>query len=71
MIRMTRGVLGFCWVWIAFLAWSGLSAAAEPSIAESRKPQIPELKIETYTPSPGPQDTGRLGECLVQGRLKG
>jgi zinc protease len=53
MIRMTCGVVGVGLAWIAFLAWSGLSAAAEPARAELRRPQIPELKIETYTLSNG------------------
>ena len=49
MRRMTRGVLGCGLAWVVFLAWSAASAAAEPARAESRKPQIPELKVETYT----------------------
>ena len=48
MIWMTRGVLGFTLVWLVFLASSGRSASAEPARVEARKPQIPELKIETY-----------------------
>ena len=49
MIGITRGVIGFCLAWVIFFAWSGATSAAAPSVAESRKPQIPELKIETYT----------------------
>ena len=48
MIWMTRGVLGFSLVWLVLLASSGPSASREPERVEARKPQIPELKIETY-----------------------
>jgi zinc protease len=48
MRRMTRGVFGLGLVWVGFLQWSGPSSAAEPAGVELRRPQIPELKIETY-----------------------
>ena len=49
MKRMARGVFGSHLAWVVCLAWSVAPDAAEPATLESRKPQIPELKVETYT----------------------
>ena len=49
MKRITRGVLGCHLAWVVCLAWSVAPDAAEPAALESRKPQIPELKVETYS----------------------
>ena len=49
MRRMTRRVVGFCLLWVVFLGWCGPSGGAAPTDVASRKPHIPELKIEKYT----------------------
>jgi zinc protease len=46
---MTRGVFGFGLSWLVLAAWVSELAAFQPPPAESRKPQIPGLKIEKYT----------------------
>ena len=49
MKRITRGLLGFGLVGMILAAPLAPSRGAEPTAAESRKPQIPELKIEKYS----------------------
>ena len=45
---MMRSVFGWALTWLLLVAATKPLTAAEPSRADSRKPQIPELKIETY-----------------------
>ncbi|HEX3449748.1 MAG TPA: insulinase family protein, partial [Isosphaeraceae bacterium] len=45
---MTPGIFGCGLTWLLLLAGTKSLSAAEPARADSRKPQIPELKIETY-----------------------
>ncbi len=45
---MTRLVVGFGLAWLILVSGVPVLNAADPQVAESRKPQIPELKIETY-----------------------
>ena len=35
--------------WVVFFALIAMSAAAEPTLVDSRKPEIPRLAVETYT----------------------
>ncbi len=48
MRRMMHGMLYCALVWLFLLAGTKWTMTAEPSRTDSRKPQIPELKIETY-----------------------
>lgn len=49
MKRITAETYHWFWVLVALFAWNAACAADEPAIAESRKPEIPALKVETYT----------------------
>jgi len=49
MRRIKRGIAGLGLAWMALVASTAVLLAAEPPLAEPRKPQIPVLRVEKYT----------------------